>query len=532
MILDVPLSRLKQGPTVIGEVALLRDGDQVRATRTRCRHMNGEMRLKKGTCKLRCPRHGWELDLETMRYVNPAGATHPELRVELCEGRVQVHDDGAPQAWGERTKKPIDAGTFTLRFYAHACAEIEARGTRLFTDPWLVGPAFTRGWWLVHRPPEDWLDRLASADGIYVSHNHGDHLNPPTLEKLKQRTLDVPFYVPAFEGGSCAKELRAMGFRNVNVVHFREWVELGAMRFMILRDRTDRDDSAILVEHEGHRILDTVDCHNLGPLPEADVLLAQHTRGASGFPVCWEAQYGSRGVEARVRKDLALAEASILEQVESSRARVFVPFAGYFTEAWPTDVDVRGANRKNDPEEVCAAVEQRFAIPTWIPTSGGVLDVGEGEVVREGRVAGTGPCVEEMKPYVDAIDADGDFAPLETLEGVQRYFEWAGFEGELVLHVLETDERFAETLRELYVDFRTGCVETKRPKGPVDYLQMRVRRNVFRHVLRRGRSWEDLSIGFQARFFRVPDVYHFDFWDHFQHHLPEEPPPWAKREAA
>ena len=46
----------------------------------------------------------------------------------------------------------------------------------MFTDPWLTGPAFARGWWLMHEPPTDWLDRLEKADFIYISHLHSDHL--------------------------------------------------------------------------------------------------------------------------------------------------------------------------------------------------------------------------------------------------------------------------------------------------------------------------------------------------------------------
>ena len=54
--------------------------------------------------------------------------------------------------------------------------EINFHGTIMFTDPWLTGPAFARGWWLMHEPPADWLDRLEKADFIYISHLHSDHL--------------------------------------------------------------------------------------------------------------------------------------------------------------------------------------------------------------------------------------------------------------------------------------------------------------------------------------------------------------------
>ena len=61
-------------------------------------------------------------------------------------------------------------------YFTHACMEINFNGTIMFTDPWLTGPAFARGWWLMHEPPADWLDRLEKADFIYISHLHSDHL--------------------------------------------------------------------------------------------------------------------------------------------------------------------------------------------------------------------------------------------------------------------------------------------------------------------------------------------------------------------
>ena len=45
-----------------------------------------------------------------------------------------------------------------------SCIEIRCGNKTLFTDPWLTGPAFVRGWWLVHQPPSDWLERIVNAD--------------------------------------------------------------------------------------------------------------------------------------------------------------------------------------------------------------------------------------------------------------------------------------------------------------------------------------------------------------------------------
>ena len=38
-----------------------------------------------------------------------------------------------------------------------------------------------------------------------------------------------------------------------------------------------------------------------------------------------------------------------------------------------------------------------------------------------------------------------------------------------------------------------------------------------------GFGWEEISIGFQARLFRKPDIYNRGFWNHFQDKLPSMP---------
>lgn len=65
---------------------------------------------------------------------------------------------------------------FQLTYLAHACMELKLGSRTMIFDPWLLGPAFARGWWLFHEPPSDSLERLCHADLVYISHMHSDHL--------------------------------------------------------------------------------------------------------------------------------------------------------------------------------------------------------------------------------------------------------------------------------------------------------------------------------------------------------------------
>ena len=538
LLVTLDASDIGAEPVIVdgGAVIVCRDaGGAVRAAPNRCRHQGGRFARGRG-CELVCPHHGWKLDASSMTYTNPRGdLRQDEHAIEIdTQGTVRVFASSRTAPWSEAPRRrALGRGEFTLTFYAHACMELFAAGFRLFTDPWLTGPAFSRGWWLSQRPPDDWPERLAAADAIFISHNHSDHLNRHTLAILAARRRDVPVYVPAFDSPAMPTTLGALGFTDVRVIPFDTWQTLSDdFRFMVLADATGRDDSGLLVEYAGHRVLDTVDAQNLrgGEIPlSVDVLLSSFAGGASGFPVCWGELYDEAKIAdivAKSRRRHALAAATMARDVG---ARMFIPFAGYFEEAHPADADIRRRNQKNSPEDMVEMLGKLSPkTRVWIPEPGGVIDIGSLQVLAPGRAA---PPAPELDVYTALIASDLQFAPLTSMAGVEHYFSWAGFRGDLVLHVVETDESFATTTREFLYDFAKGGIVGERPTTAHRYLRMRVRADVFRHVLRYGQPWEEISIGFQARFYREPDAYNFDFWDHFQNRLPMMPPTWRTQTA-
>ena len=518
------------------DVLVYRDGaGGLRATRNRCRHKGGRFG-KGGGCVLTCANHGWRLDLSRMEYVNPVGGiAQEELLVERGpDGTWSLFDVLPPLPWATdpRPSQPLAPGELTVRFYAHACVEITCGAKRLFTDPWLVGPAFVRGWWLAQEPPADWLDRLSTADAIYISHNHSDHLNLHTLRRLAARNPAIPVYVPRFERDYCGARLARAGLVDVRPTPFGVWVPLDAdTRLMILPDAARGGDSGLLVDYKGHRLLDNVDCSNIvgGAAPEpVDVLLTVFGGGATGYPVCWGELYPEERIHQLVLQRRRAVSQNVVRLATLTKARTVVLFASYFTEAHPADAEIRRLNGKNSPAEVEEVLRQRCPTATvWAPAPGATFDVAS----HSGRAPAlpTGEPPRDFDAYLAELADDAGFPPLQTLAGIARYFQWAGFRSpDLVLHVLETDEDFARVEREFYVDFADLSFPPARPPRPHRYLRMKVRAPVFRHVLRHGASWEEISIGFQARLYREPDVYNFDFWDHFQNRLPVAPPDWSR----
>ena len=150
----IPLAALTAGVNWVCErefLVFLDAGGQLRATRNSCRHQQGRFGDKDG-CIVTCARHGWQLDLSRMVYVNPTNEqTQPELRVERVGDQLELYEPVGRPPWetGPPLGPPqaLTAGELTFRFLAHACGEFTFGNKRLVTDPWLLGPAFLRGWW-------------------------------------------------------------------------------------------------------------------------------------------------------------------------------------------------------------------------------------------------------------------------------------------------------------------------------------------------------------------------------------------------
>ena len=92
----------------------------------------------------------------------------------------------------------------SIEFVNHASFIIEAGGLSILNDPWLFGSAFNNGWDLLcdYRLP---VERFASIDYIWFSHEHPDHFSPPVLksipEDIRHRIFDAFFTTkPAGEG--------------------------------------------------------------------------------------------------------------------------------------------------------------------------------------------------------------------------------------------------------------------------------------------------------------------------------------------
>ncbi|KAM6184921.1 cytidine monophosphate-N-acetylneuraminic acid hydroxylase [Rhynchocyon petersi] len=530
---------------------IYKDKRHLKACKNLCKHQGGlfikDIEDLDGR-SVKCTKHNWKLDVSTMKYINPPGSfCQDELVVEMDEKNgLMLLELSPPNPWDSDPREPEDLafGEVKVTYLTHACMDLKLGDKRMVFDPWLIGPAFARGWWLLHEPPSDWLERLCQADLIYISHMHSDHLSYPTLEKLAKRRPDVPIYVGNTER-PVFWNLNQSGVQltNINIVPFGVWQQVDKnLRFMILMDGVHPEmDTCIIVEYKGHKILNTVDCTrpNGGRLPmKVALMMSDFAGGASGFPMTFSGGKFSEEWKAQFikteRKKLLNYKARLVKDLQP---HIYCPFAGYFVESHPSDKYIKETNIKNDANELNSLIKKTSDVVTWTPRPGATLDLGRMLKDPTDSKGITEP-PEGTKIYKDSWD----FGPyLRILRAsvedeiflhsswIKEYFTWAGFKDyNLVIRMIETDEDFNPYPGgyDYLVDFLDLSFPKTRPRREHPYEEIRSRVDVIRHVVKNGLLWDDLYIGFQTRLQRDPDIYHHLFWNHFQIKLPLAPPNW------
>lgn len=107
-----------------------------------------------------------------------------------------------------------------VTFVNHATMLVQMHGVNVLTDPvWSerVGPAF----WIGprrHKAPGVAFDALPPIDAIVISHNHYDHLDAPTIERVVERDMPV-----VLAGLGTEKLLAELGIGQARAIDLDWW---------------------------------------------------------------------------------------------------------------------------------------------------------------------------------------------------------------------------------------------------------------------------------------------------------------------
>ena len=506
---DIP-----DGESQDGDFLYFRGGSALKIYDRVCDHGGGKLSLKEGGAV--CPLHGWRLDLKTGAYTNAGCRKEPILTVnehELDSPLVSIPLAKyrlAPSRWNSQKRTEI-------RFINHACLVFKMGDITFATDPWIYGSAFCNGWLLDKPSPVDAFNALNECDFIYISHNHPDHLHPESLEVLRK---DMPILTGNFASGSTAQLLLNLGFENVTAMDFGTSLvdSENELRLSVLKSGDFRDDSGLFVQFGKFKCLLTVDSNFLdfGRLPPVDLLCSSFAGGASGFPLCFD-NYSEEEKKVVVTRNLGAIKATNISNIKATNPCHFLPYAGFFREA-ERDEYIRKRNAKNTVEDYQTICESFDC---------SLLNVNDKQFFEfEGSqlVCSKEDQSEKMDTQFFGVDPLCEFA-LNTL--VLNYFSGCTFQDELLVDLRPTCVDFVCQQTAFKLDFFNSkyceyecrvddeSVLKEAESRGLRYLRIRVREQELRYVLINGKPWEDLSIGFQCRIFRSPNVYNSEFWSYF-----------------
>ena len=145
-----------------------------------------------------------------------------------------------------------------IQLVSHASVIVRTGDTQLWTDPWLTGKVFNNSWTLLVPPAYD-PALLDAIDYLWISHEHPDHFNIPTLRGLpdafKQRVV-VLFQTSNSDKMSDA--LHRFGFPNMQVLPHRQIVHLrGSTRVYCYQ--VGQMDSVLAVLADGETVVNLND---------------------------------------------------------------------------------------------------------------------------------------------------------------------------------------------------------------------------------------------------------------------------------
>ena len=212
-----------------------------------------------------------------------------------------------------------------ITLLSHASVLIEEGPIAICSDPWFIGDVFNESWSLLRKPALT-ESCLQGVSHIWISHEHPDHLNFPTLKSIppEQKAKITVLYQRHFSP-RIFEVLAKLGFRQVIELPLAHWFDLGE-DVSVMCCSIGSIDSLLAVRSKGVTVLNTNDCvigpsatralaKSIGPV---DVLLTQFSIAS------WVGNPGEADVTARHE---------VIDRMEryisAFRPRITIPFASF-----------------------------------------------------------------------------------------------------------------------------------------------------------------------------------------------------------
>lgn len=411
-----------------------------------------------------------------------------------------------------------------VTYIGHASMMVETEGVRVLMDPWLTDPTYHGTWW--HYPPlAHGIRDLPRPDYLYISHEHPDHFDPPTLRQMDK---DVHVVIANYKRKRFRDRIAALGFRHIEEVEFGKPFRCGGNGVTLRLIPPDRpwDDSAMLVQDGHSTLLNVNDCHlddatleRLGKEQRIDLAFLTFT-GASQYPGCFEFPLASKIERWQASKHAHLEE--FVNWAQLLRARRVVPAAGNYALLSPDQLFLNTSHYVNTPQEAVEALRAR------------VPDI-EGLQMNPGDVWTAEGGLERLRP---APDWSRRLEHIEELSAAHRgqIAEYFASEGEApadlydLFHayftrLLSADPSAAQRINivtwwvvdgphggDWVVDFTRERDWVYRGVPAQWNLRLKFPARLVHQGVTGDAIWDNLILSFRVRLARNPDRYMKEFW--------------------
>jgi len=212
-----------------------------------------------------------------------------------------------------------------VTFISQASILIRTSDCTILTDPWYKGTAFNDAWKLF--PAPDWNNSiLDDVTHLWISHEHPDHFNIPTLKSFPQEFKDrVILLFQKNNSDKLPNAFRNFGFKNIKLLNNRTIYPITAETSVYV-SQIGQMDSSLAVMNKGYTLLNLNDC-------EANSIDCKNFRKDLGKIDLVLNQFSMAGYNGYYdyEKHLPIAAKTILDNmVENHRdldAKYSIPFA-------------------------------------------------------------------------------------------------------------------------------------------------------------------------------------------------------------
>jgi UDP-MurNAc hydroxylase len=411
-----------------------------------------------------------------------------------------------------------------VTYFGHACILLESGGTNILMDPWLTDPTYHGTWW--HYPPlELGVKDLPRLDFLYVSHEHPDHFDPPTLEQLDK---NVHLIIADYKHKRFHDRLSALGFRKISEVPFGEEIRCNGNGLRVRLIPPDRpwDDSAILLKDDHTTVLNVNDCHlddttlaSIGEDEDVDLAFLTFT-GASQYPGCFEFSMEEKIKRWRASKTAHVEEfASWAKLLKTKRA---VPAAGNHALLADDQLFLNTADYVNTPQDAIDVLRERAPEIEGLQMNPGDVWTSDGKLTRlkpppdwNRRIEHIRELSRQHQARIRDYFASEPPAPPDLYDRFHAYFTG----------LLSADPSVAQTINivtwwvvdgphggDWVIDFTRDREWVYRGVPSEWNLKLSFPSTLVYQGVSGQAIWDNLVLSFRERLARNPDRYMKEFW--------------------